>query len=208
MIKCIHISFGYVESGQMAGLNFTCKNGFKTPGEALVSLANGIYHRYKDGLREAPPKNKCCKSAITKKFDFCPKCGVSLRKQDFDVEQYADWLRHLPVETADSWGGDDIVASALHLDQPADVWWPWNTLTSLLELKPSEVLDIRECGERVLLEATTDLRTDYPDQDVDMDIDELGYLPEEYKKLLSELPAGSGDVHALDAGFSPVEEDA
>ena len=200
MIKCIHISFGYVESGQMSGLNFTCQSGFKTPGEALVSLANGIYHRYKDGLREAPPKNKCCKSAVTKKFDFCPKCGVSLRKQDFDVEQYADWLRHLPVETADSWGGGDIIASALHLDQPADVWWPWNSLTSLLKFKPSEVLDITECGERVLLEATTDLRTDYPDQDVDMDIEELGYFPEEYKKLLSELPAGSGDVHALDAG--------
>jgi hypothetical protein len=211
MIKCIHISFGYVESSQMAGLNFTCQSGFKTPEEALVSLANGLYEKYIGdcdfGGKKKRAPNKCCSKALAKKFDFCPKCGASLRKQDFDVQEYADWLRNLPRETADSWGGGEIVASALHLDQPSDVWNPWNTLTSLLKLKQSEVLDIIECGEAVLLRATTRLRDEYPDQDLEMDFDELGYLPEEYKKLLPELAAGSKDAHARDAGFSPVEEE-
>jgi hypothetical protein len=183
MIKCIHISFGYVESSQMVGPNFTCKSGFQTPGEALVSLANGLYHRYTEAETSSRKRKKsapkqCCQKAVGKKFDFCPKCGSSLRKQDFDVQEYADWLRHLATQTADSWGGGDIVASE------GDAWNPWNSLTSLLRFSQEEVLDIRECGEAVLLRATTALQEDYPDQDLEAEFDELGYLPEDYKELL------------------------
>lgn len=190
MIKCIHISFGYVESSQMAGLNFTCMNGFETPGQALVSLANGLYLRYTEShsKRKKSPA-KCCQKVSGKKLDskdkkynFCPTCGASLRKQDFDVQEYADWLRHLATQTADSWGGGDILGSDI------DVWNPWNSLTSLLRLKQEEILDIVECGEVVLLRATTALLEDYPDQDLESEFDELGYLPKEYKEL---LPASS-----------------
>jgi len=200
MIKCIHISFGYVESSQMAGPNFTCKSGFQTPGEALVSLANGLYRRYTEAGSSKRKKSpaKCCQRAAGKKFDsvdkfnFCPKCGSSLRKQDFDVQEYADWLRHLATQTADSWGGGDIIAGLyLNYEGPVqtavaqeDVWNPWNSLTSLLGLAKEEILDIMECGEVVLLRATTALTEDYPDQDLESEFDELGYLPKEYKSLL------------------------
>jgi hypothetical protein len=136
------------------------------------------------GKRKKSKFKPCCQKATGKKFAFCPTCGTSLRKQDFDVDQYADWLRHLATQTADSWGGGDIIASAMHLDQPADVWNPWNSLTSLLRFSSEEILDIRECGEVVLLRATTALQEDYPDQDLESAFDELGYLSKEYKALL------------------------
>lgn len=190
MIKCIHISFGYVESSQMAGPNFTCHNEFETPGQALVSLANGLYLRYTEASNSKRKKSpaKCCQKVSDKKldskdkkFNFCPTCGANLRKQDFDVQEYADWLRHLATQTADSWGGGDILAAD---GEHVDVWNPWNSLTSLLRFKPEEILDIVECGEVVLLRATTLLVEDYPDQDLESEFDELGYLPKEYQALL------------------------
>ena len=232
MIKCIHVSFGYVESSQMGGVTFTCQNGFQTPSEALVSLANGLYDKYTGDRQERPGNKKramppCCSKAVAKKFDFCSKCGTALRKPDFDVQSYADWLRHLPTQTADGWGGGNIIASQPrsraanleaanrfvdrlyrgevqldtdrgsqsgdHISIPLlsapepdarDVWNPWNSLTSLLKYKQDEVLDIMECGEAVLLRATTRLTEDYPGQDLDSEIDELGYLPEDYVFLL------------------------
>lgn len=194
MVKCIAINFGYVESAQLGGLIFVLQgdvpapeepddtdSGIEDPKKALSSLANGLYARYLERTARVSSykkAKKCCRDfSLQKEFLFCPKCSTRLR-EPFDLQNYIDWLRSLPVKTADEFGADVF--------DEAEAWSPWGDLSILRKFKDSDILYINECGESILVMSSTNLKDDSPnilDDDMDNRI-VLGYIPEEYVKLL------------------------
>lgn len=181
LIKCIEVKIGYVESGQLSGLLFIHEIGFTSANYAVASLADALYSCYKDELSPMARANrrtaKCCKKASKEQHNYCPQCGSHLA-QTFDLIRYVDWLRRLPIGTADSLGG----AALWSRDNE---WNPWVSLSDVMCLSPKQVFVIGECGEVLLAKAVANqLRKDFPKQDWDSELDELGYLPEEYKRLL------------------------
>lgn len=99
------LNFGYVESAHLSFMPWTTNNTFKTAKEALINLAAFLKDQY---LIEHELKlKKCCVSTKVKEpsAEFCSKCGHSVVEQQFDGEQFSEWLCALGDCNIDSFAG-------------------------------------------------------------------------------------------------------
>lgn len=150
MIKCVVVHSGYAEDASMGVVTFVHPVGYKTPAEAVRSLADGIYHKIQeDDGRHNRSLNPCCLKASKDKGNvFCPKCSRRLEDDPFEFEEYVDRVHHLLNGTVDSFGCGTIWG-LLPEDEAAE-WHPWNSLKDLMTLKPKEIVEIDCNGEFVL----------------------------------------------------------
>lgn len=98
------LNFGYVESAGLCYMPWSSELKFKSAKEALVDLAEFLKKQYLDSHKVEP--KKCCKLSKGKdsEAEFCSKCGNSLQEDDFDSEDFEEWLRSMDGHTIDGFG--------------------------------------------------------------------------------------------------------
>jgi hypothetical protein len=111
--------------------------GYKTRYEALQSLARDLLvNAWEDQLW-------CCRKS-KKEFPNhmrCHRCGKKLNIQSSLQE---DWKRHL--YEMNKYILDD-------LGDELEEWWPYDSISKLLDFSKDEMLIIDDCGENFLFEA-------------------------------------------------------
>ncbi len=92
------LNFGYVESARLAYMPWTSKQSYRNAKEALLDLAVFLRDQYLAQL--APKLKKCCAATKFKEASavYCSKCGCSLTEEEFDGEQFSEWLRELDTD--------------------------------------------------------------------------------------------------------------
>lgn len=108
------LNFGYVESSSLSYFPFSSTGKYRDAKEALVDLAKFLKEQY-CLQHEAKPK-KCCITSKEKDSvaEFCSKCGKSLAKEEFDDEQFTEWLSDMNHCNIDSFHGDFIDYDTSH----------------------------------------------------------------------------------------------
>lgn len=89
------LNFGYVESSSLSYLPFTSVKGYPNAKEALLDLALFFKEQYLDSHRSTP--KKCCLASKKKdpESEYCSKCGRHLEEEEFDEENFSDWLKSM-----------------------------------------------------------------------------------------------------------------
>lgn len=150
-VKCVAVHAGYVESSALGVVLFMHGVGYDTAEEAVRSLADGILVKFQQetGYGE-PPSKTCCKKTLENDPEalYCSKCRSEIGETAFDFEQHEGQVLQLLNGTADSFGGTEIWG--LLPEDEASEWRPWVSIEDVMELKPSEVVEIGSYGERVL----------------------------------------------------------
>lgn len=93
------LNFGYVESSRLGYMPWTSANSFKDAKAALLDLAAFLKEQYLLNTHAEP--KKCCIATKNKDAtaEYCTKCGCRAFDQEFDPENFIDWLRDLDTDT-------------------------------------------------------------------------------------------------------------
>jgi len=105
------LSFGYAEDQALGVIPFTSKRRFASFKEAVVDLA-AFFRSHYEG--EPAETKKCCTATLQKDADahYCSRCRTSLRKEEFNPDQFEDWLSRISGTTVDSYSADFVPYSS------------------------------------------------------------------------------------------------
>lgn len=182
MIKAIVLHFGYVEESFASFIVFTDPDArFSTRYKAIQDLARNLlnmYHSKTDPYITA----KCCKGNKDTGATYCPDCGRKINRNPIELEGFSEWVDRLWQATTDGWGYCEE-----HLD-----WWPWNTLTELIELDANEIAEIREKAEDylTLFFDGTELDGAIKEQVEELWNSKVWWLPKDRQTLIDQINKG------------------
>jgi hypothetical protein len=119
------LNFGYVESSSLSYLPFSSTDKYRDAKEALIDLAEFLKEQYL--LQHETKPKKCCIASKEKDAtaEFCPKCGHSLTKEEFNDEHFTQWLSDMECANIDSFHGEFIDYDESHP-------WQYNGLEGAL----------------------------------------------------------------------------
>jgi hypothetical protein len=127
-IRAVILQTGYVESGSVGSVMYTPLEGavFKTPVAAVKSIAKELFAICRQDAADYTVM--CCKRRYPKNEKYCSRCdGPS----EGEVDEFIEIVADLVGKTAN----DPEVCEL-------ESWTPWSSLTSLLPLKKSEVVEV------------------------------------------------------------------
>jgi hypothetical protein len=98
------LNFGYVESAGLCYMPWSSELKFKSAKEALVDLAEFLKEQYLNSHKVE--LKKCCKASKEKdsEAEFCSKCGRALQEEEFDSEDFEEWLSQMDGHRIDGFG--------------------------------------------------------------------------------------------------------
>lgn len=98
------LNFGYAESGMLAFVPCTSKQTYANAKVALIDLA--IFFKEKFLENTQVTLNKCCLECKAKDAEakFCSKCRTSLKENDFNDEEYMEFVQNVGCSSNDSVG--------------------------------------------------------------------------------------------------------
>ncbi len=112
------LNCGYAENGSLSFAPFTSREKYATAKEALLDLAAFFKERYDQ--RNAPQYKECC--LVTKAKDaaarFCKNCGRTLEEEEFDVEDFTEFVSGICRADCDTFHGEYIDYDEDHRWQP------------------------------------------------------------------------------------------
>jgi len=135
-IKAVILHTGYVESGSIGSVMYVPLEGaeFETPVEAVKSIAKELFATCRQDAADYTVM--CCKRRYPKNEKYCSRCGLALKApedgpSEDEVNEFIEIVANLVGKTA-----NDPETCEL------ESWTPWSSLTSLLPLKRSEVVEV------------------------------------------------------------------
>jgi hypothetical protein len=148
-INVIVLHFGYAEEARLASIVAIADCCFNTEKEAIKSLAEELFLKFKTNVWTKKYDKECCKkSSNIEGGNFCYKCGLYLeKKEDLIYEYFMSWLLDLLTYTNDDFGyAEEIDGVLLH-------WEIGFSPMHLIGRSSIEVVCIVENAEKVLAKA-------------------------------------------------------
>lgn len=155
---CFLLNFGYAEDSRLGINPFFSEKEFSSAKEAFIDLSKFFLDIYlKANMDEVC--SLCCSIKENNKDVYCSLCGnrLHLNEDEFDTEQFLEFLRILSNSTIDSY--DEYIS-----DYPNPNWEP------LLAFDADEIFNVSE-AERCI--ATAVDHNNYDDRKIDDLFDSL-----------------------------------
>lgn len=115
------LNFGYVESAKLSYLPLASVKQYPNAKAALVDLSSFLKEQFI--FRESRPLKKCClfSKEKDKASTYCSKCGNFLVEEDFDSEEFIDWIRAMSDLDCDSYHSEFIEYDPAHRWEPIEL---------------------------------------------------------------------------------------
>jgi hypothetical protein len=142
MIKVILLNFGYAESANLSFFPMAPTDPKRDRKESFIDLAKFLKMKYEKQFSSPLKPKDCCATYVKRGENFCAQCGKRLVANDFDFDQFRDWLLQLGLATNDSYH--------YSYGEYEETWTPDVEIREVLKCKPSEILVVTEAEECIL----------------------------------------------------------
>lgn len=102
------LNFGYVESASLSFMPWSSSKMYRGAKDALIDLAHFFLEKY---LKENKiDLKKCCLATSEKDQEalYCSKCRTSIEDQEFDEEDFIQWIIDMSQCDVDTFHGNFI----------------------------------------------------------------------------------------------------